>query len=232
MLTEKELKKIEIELFDIGLSDSVRNEIRNSRICIIDDKLDDLKSLHDNLKKEGFTNIEKHKTSPPINTILNSKFDLIVLDLNDVATDLTEDDGKGVLKLLKERQPNLPILVVTGQRISPEDHNVLNHADLIRKKPILASDLSNDVETILKYSRDKYWAAISILRELNKIDIELRKELGIFKRFQLHLVRKSIEKKLLSKEEDIIDKLHKVANILKNLGTLTYRIVKISSLVV
>jgi len=231
MLTDKELKKIEIDLHDSGLSETVRQEIRKSRICIIDNAIDDLKSLHDNLKKEGFNNIEKLKSAPPINKILSSHYDLIILDLNDVANEITEEDGIGVLKMLKERQPSLPILVVTGQRISPDDHPALNNADLIRKKPILAADLASDVETILKFSRDRFWGAISILRELNKVDIELKKEIGFFKRWQLHRVRKSIEKKLAHREEDIIDKINKLASILKNVGTLTHRIVQISTLI-
>lgn len=231
MLTDKELKKIEIDLHDSGLSGIVRQEIRKSRICIIDNAIDDLKSLHDNLKKEGFNNIEKLKSAPPINKILSSNYDLIILDLNDVANEITEEDGIGVLKMLKERQPSLPILVVTGQRISPDDHPALNNADLIRKKPILAADLAADVETILKYSRDRFWGAISILRELNNVDIELKKEIGLFKRWQLHRLRKSIEKKLAHREEDIIDKIKKLASILKNVGTLTHRIVQISTLI-
>lgn len=231
MLTDNELKKIEIDLHDTGLPESVREEIRKSKICIIDNALDDLKSLHDNLKKEGFNNIEKHKSAPPINKILNSHYDLIILDLNDVANEITEEDGIGVLKMLKERQPSLPILVVTGQRISPDDHPALNNADLIRKKPILAADLASDVETILKLSRDKFWGALSILKDLNKIDIELKKEIGFYKRWQLHLVRKSIEKKLIHREEDIVDKIKKLASILKNVGTLAHRIIQISTLI-
>jgi DNA-binding response OmpR family regulator len=231
MLAEKELKKIEIDLYDRGLPELIREAIRKSRICIIDNALDDLKSLHDNLKKEGFNNLEKHKSAPSINKILSSHYDLIILDLNDVANEITEEDGIGVLKMLKERQPTLPILVVTGQRISPDDHPALSNADLIRKKPILAADLASDVETILKMSRDRFWGALSILRELNKIDIELKKEIGFVKRAQLHYVRKSIEKKLTHREEDIIDKIRKLSSILKNTGTLTHRIIQISTLI-
>lgn len=231
MLTEKELKKIEIDLDETGLPESVRQEIRRSKICIIDDAADDLKGFYDNLRKEGFNNIVKHKSSPPIHQLLSSHFDLIILDLNDVATDIAIDDGIGVLRLLKERQPSLPVLVVTGQRISPEDHNVLSRADLIRKKPVKAADLASDVETIIKLSKDRYWAALSVLRELNRVDIELRKEIGFVKRVQLHMVRKSIEKKLERREDDVIDKIRKLGSILNNVGSLTHRIIQISTLI-
>jgi DNA-binding NtrC family response regulator len=133
MLATKEIKKIESELHENGLPEHVRQEIRKAKICIIDNAIDDLKSLHDNLKKEGFNNLEKFKSAPYINKILTSHYDLIILDLNDVANEITEDDGVGVLKLLKEREPYLPILIVTGQRISPENQLILNKADLIRR---------------------------------------------------------------------------------------------------
>ena len=125
----------------------------------------------------------------------------------------------------------MPVLVVTGQRISPEDHSVLSRADLIRKKPVKAADLASDVETIIKLSKDRYWAALSVLRELNRVDIELRKEIGFFKRVQLHMVRKSIEKKLERREDDVIDKIRKLGSILNNVGSLTHRIIQISTLI-
>jgi len=231
MLATKEIKKIESELHENGLPEHVRQEIRKAKICIIDNAIDDLKSLHDNLKKEGFNNLEKFKSAPYINKILTSHYDLIILDLNDVANEITEDDGVGVLKLLKEREPYLPILIVTGQRISPENQLILNKADLIRKKPILAADLASDVEAILKNTHDKFWASISILKELNSIDIELRKKISLIKRIKLHFFRKSMEKRLINREEDIVDKINKIANLLKGLESITGRIIQIASLI-
>ena len=231
MLATKEIKKIESELHENGLPEHVRQEIRKAKICIIDNAIDDLKSLHDNLKKEGFNNLEKFKSAPYINKILTSHYDLIILDLNDVANEITEDDGVGVLKLLKEREPYLPILIVTGQRISPENQLILNKADLIRKKPILADDLASDVEAILKNTHDKFWASISILKELNSIDIELRKKISLIKRIKLHFFRKSMEKRLINREEDIVDKINKIANLLKGLESITGRIIQIASLI-
>jgi DNA-binding response OmpR family regulator len=229
MLTDKDLRKLEVELYDIGIAENVRTDIRNSKICIIDNEIDDLKSLHDGLKREGFNNLTKYKASPTIHQLLSSHYDIIVLDLNDVANKITEEDGIGVLRLLKENDPSLPILVVTGQKISPEVNYILNRADLIRKKPVLAADLANDVETILKIYRDKYWASLTLLKELNKIDIELMKELSIFKRYKLHTARKSLEKKLVRKEDDIIDKLEKILKIIKHCSSITANIGKLTT---
>lgn len=230
MLTEKELKKIEIELHDTGIPEAVRNTIRNAKICIIDNQIEDLKSLHDGLKREGFTNLEKFKSSPAIHQILSNHYDIIILDLNDVATEITIEDGIGVLRLLKEREPGLPILVVTGQLISPEVQSIISKADLVRKKPVYASDLASDVETILKIRKDKFWASLELLKELNKVDIQLKKELGFYHRIQLHWSRNKLEKKLIRREEDIIDKLITVLKIIKYSTSISNNIVKLTTI--
>lgn len=227
MLTNKELRRIESNLNDHGIPENIRNAIRNSKICIIDNQIDDLKSLHDGLRTEGFSNLVKHKKSPPINQILSDRYDIIILDLNDVAQDITVDDGLGILKLLKEREPGLPILVVTGQSLSPSVQSIISMADLIRKKPVYASDLANDVDNILKLQRDKFWASLQLLKELNSIDIELTKELSLISRVRLHFSRKALEKKLVNKEEDIVVKLENVLKLIKQASSITSNISKL-----
>ncbi|MEQ8547129.1 MAG: response regulator [Cyclobacteriaceae bacterium] len=229
MLSNKEIKKIEIDLHDRGLSEANRRVIRKSKICIIDNEIDDLKSLHDGLKKEGFSNLTKLKKSPPINDILSEHYDAILLDLNDVAQEITELDGLGVLQFLKQREPSLPILVITGQNPSPEVRDIINLADSVRKKPVLASDLANDVEILLRHYHDKFWASIFLLKELNSIDIELREELGLIKRVRLHFSRRALEKRLTAKNEDIVTKLESVITLIKNTKSATSIISKLAS---
>ncbi|MEX0997377.1 MAG: response regulator [Flavobacteriaceae bacterium] len=229
MLTNTELKKLEIELYEKGLPEATLRKIRNSKICIIDNEYKDLKSFFDGLKTEGFTNLNKFKKSPPINDILKEQYDIILLDLNDVAQGMTEMDGLGVLQLLKQRNPDLPILVITGQNPSPEARDIINLADGVRKKPVLASDLANDVDMILSYYHDKFWASILLLKELNKIDIELRRDLGIIKRVRLHYLRKALEKKLIKKEDDVVTKIERIIKLLRSAKSLTTLITKLSS---
>lgn len=215
MLTDKELKKIGVDLFEVGIGEDIRTKIRKAKICIIDNQIDDLKSLHDSLKAEGFSNLNKFKKSPAINEILNAHYDVVLLDLNDVANEISADDGLGVLKLLKEREPSLPILVVTGQNIPPEARDTINLADLLSKKPVYAADLANDVDTLLKSFHDKFWGSLLLLQEMNKIDIELRNEMGFVPRIKMNFLRRSIEKKLVAREPDIVVKLEKALKLLR-----------------
>ena len=106
---------------------------------------------------------------------------------------------------------------------------MISKADLLRKKPVLASDLANDVDTIMKVRKDKFWASLELLKELNKIDLELTKELSLIKRIRVHFGRKSLEKKLLKREEDIVDKLVSILKLVRTTSSATSSILKLSN---
>ena len=143
------LKELKSLLEDRGFTPEMNQAIREAKICVIDDKIDDLKSLMDGLRREGFNHLIEKQQVDSINEILREKYDLIILDLTGVATDLSKDDGIGVLAELKQHDPALPILIVTGSTTPPELTAILSKADLIRSKPVLPADLSSDVESLL-----------------------------------------------------------------------------------
>ena len=105
MLTTRELNMIEGRLFDYGLNKNAMENIHNSKICIIDDKIEDLKSMTDGLRREGFTNLTEYAKVDSVNSLIVSNFKVIILDLNDIAKDITDEDGIGVLIKLKEQEP-------------------------------------------------------------------------------------------------------------------------------
>lgn len=229
MITEKKLREIELDLQARGMSDEVRRNIRNLKICIIDDKNEDLMSLLDGLKREGFANIETLSKVNSINDLLQKKYDLIILDLNDVAQDISSDDGIGVLRSLKSKEPNLPILIVTGQMTDPEDNLILNKADLVRKKPIYASDLSDDIDTIMKIYKDRFWASLAILKELNEIDDDLKSELNFWAKIKLSWYKRRLESNLINKDNDVLRKIEKIVSIIRLAGTVGSKIISLSS---
>ncbi len=61
------LDKIENNLIQRGFAPSIRASIKNSKICIIDDGINDLKSLIKGLKSEGFSNLVEKKQVHSIN---------------------------------------------------------------------------------------------------------------------------------------------------------------------
>lgn len=225
MLTNQDLNKIEFKLLEKGIEDSIRSEIRKSKIIIIDDKIEDLKSIVDALNREGFNNLQKKKICPPVNDLLNANYDLIILDLNDVATELSNSDGLGILELIKESRPFQPILVVTGQKIDAEKSSIISKADLVSKKPVKGSDLANDVERVLISTKERFWASLSILRELNNIDIEIKKKLSTIDKLRLWYNRKQLEKRLENNDDKVLNNIENISKIVKHLSTITAKIV-------
>jgi len=229
MLYGEKLKEIEYKLANKGLSSEVRKAIRNEKICIIDDKIADLKSMIDGLKREGFTNLIEMSKSPPVNELLDAHYDLIVLDLNDVATDLCKDDGIGILNHVKTKVPTQPVLVVTGLAISADKSTILNKANLIRQKPVKPSDFASDIEQILRVKKDRFWASIAILNELNTIKTEVENEFSLWMKIRLAWQRRKLEKQLINQDSDILTQIQAISKIISTSKTIGSSIIYIAS---
>jgi len=211
-----------------GISQEIRTAIRSSKICIIDDQISDLKSMTSALKKEGFNNIIEMNKVVSIESILNERFDLIVLDLGGVATEISKDDGYGVLARLKELEPALPILVITGSTTPPDKLTTVNKADLIRSKPVYPAELASDVDLILKTSKDEFWAGIELLTELIKINHKIMTDLPLFERIKLYFHKRAIIKKITNEDKDIIANIIKISRITAKLGSASLKISRIA----
>lgn len=228
MLYGDKLREIESRLTHKGLSTEVRNAIRNEKICIIDDQITDLKSMIDGLKREGFTNLIEMSKSPPINELLNAQYDLIILDLNNVAIDLSKDDGIGILNHIKTHDPFQPVLVVTGQNTPADKNTILNKANLIRQKPVKPSDFATDIEEILRIKKDRLWASIAILKELNSIQTETKNELSLWLKIKLAWRRRQLEKKLIDQDPDILTQIYSISQIVGSIDSITSSIIYIT----
>jgi DNA-binding response OmpR family regulator len=222
------LKELEQELSHRGFTADVRKAIRNAKICIIDDQIDHLKSFIEGLRKEGFTNLIEKNHVRSVNELLDGGYDLIVLDLKGVAEDISSDDGIGIIETLKQSDPALPILVISGTTTPPDKAKILSQADLIRTKPVLPADLASDVDDILKTRKDPYWSALTILKELDRIKTDIAPNLNVIDRVKLWWLQRAIIKKIEKHEANIISKVIKLASIVEKLGSITVRIVTIA----
>ena len=218
------LEKIEEVLTSKGFPPDVRRAIKNSKIGIIDDRLEDLESFVDGLKSEGYTNLVEKTKVDSVDEIHNQEFDLVILDLAGVANDKFKDDGIGLLTQLKRVEPWLPVLVVTGSTLEPEFAKPLSQADLIRSKPVLPSDLASDVEELLRFKKDSLWAALDTLRELRKLSSDVSEKLSWMQRIKLFYYRYCIEKDLQNSRRSVSDRIVKVASTISPLGTAALRI--------
>lgn len=185
--------------------------------------------MTDSLRREGFDNLKEFEKVPSILDLLDGGYDLIVLDLGGVAGDLSKDDGYGVLDKLKTSEPFLPILVITGGTTPPDKIEIANKADLFRSKPVLPAELAEDVELILRYRKNEFWAGLEILMELNKLNEDIKKNLPWIDKIFLHFHKNSIVKKIINEEKDVVAKIIKVASITSKLGKVALKINKLST---
>ena len=223
------LKELEQELNQRGFGPDVRKAIRNAKICIIDDQIEHLKSFMDGLRNEGFTNLIEKAHVESVNELLETGYELIILDLKGVAEDISADDGIGIIETLKQSDPALPILVISGTTTLPDKAKTLSQADLIRTKPVLPADLASDVDDILKTRKDPYWSAFTVLKELQRIQPHIKQDLSMTDKIKLWWLQRSIINKIKKHDESVTSKVLKVASIAEKLGAVAIRIVTIGN---
>jgi len=226
---ERRLKALEDGLNQRGTSLDLRRAIRSSKIGIVDDRLEDLQTFVESLEHEGFTHLVKLQEVTSINDLIELNLDLLILDLVVVATNVSEADGVGVLTAIKKAYPALPVLVVSGNTVTPSLASDIANADLIRSKPILAAELADDVEQLLRAEKDDLWGALAVLQELRRLDQDIRAELPWLTRLRLWFVGVRLARSLEKGKDNSVRHIVKIASLLQALGTLAARVTRIST---
>ncbi|MCR4340032.1 MAG: response regulator [Gemmatimonadaceae bacterium] len=223
-----DLRSVEQQLDKRGDSAEVREAIRNSRICIIDDRIEDLKGLTDYLRAEGFTNLVEISKVTSVDGLISKNYDLVILDLTGVAGEISQDDGFGVLDSIKTARPALPVLVVTGTTTPPAKVAVVARADLVRAKPVKALELVSDVEALLRPYKDQYWAALEVLKELRRIDADLSGHLSATQRLSLWWRRRQLTSTLRAQSGSAIDAIVAIGQIVGGVAGPALKLVDIA----
>jgi two-component system alkaline phosphatase synthesis response regulator PhoP len=126
-----------------------------SRILLVEDELNLARPLQFNLEQEGYEVCSTPSGREAIALYESHLFDLIILDLM-----IEEMDGFEVARRIRQRDPQLPILMLTA-RSAPEDRilGLELGADDYMIKPFHLHELLLRVERMIEratwYSRDK-----------------------------------------------------------------------------
>lgn len=227
-MNRQDIGELEAELRRRGLSPSVRASIRNAKIGVVDDHIEDLRGLLDGLRAEGFNNLVEMREVESVNSLLEADFDLVILDLVGVAPSISAHDGVGIITALKRADPALPILVVSGNTVTPSISHRLNDADLIRAKPVRPVELAQDVSDLLCVKKDEFWAGVAVLHELLALQPDIREKLGWRQRLLLgwHISRLSKE---IAANRSVVTRLVSVADIVSKLGAVAIRVTKLGT---
>ena len=113
-------------------------------ILVIEDDLDVLSIMVKHLKHLGYEVITAIDGLEGLKTLDSAKYDLVITDIV-----MPFISGLGVVMALKEKHPDIPVIVITGYGDEPESIAIEKNADLVLAKPIKMSELVVHIKELL-----------------------------------------------------------------------------------
>ena len=117
---------------------------RKRTILLIDDDKNLLSTLELYLKKVGYGVISAFNGMEGIKLLESADYDLVITDIN-----MPYVSGLGVISILRENHPNIPVIAFTGFGQEPLEAAKEEKADVVLKKPIKMSILIANIEILL-----------------------------------------------------------------------------------
>jgi DNA-binding response OmpR family regulator len=131
-------------------------------IIVIDDQEETRTSIEAILSDEGFLVETAKNGKEAINASKNTQFDLAIVDIK-----LPDIDGTELLRRLRDNQPKMATLIVTGQpSLENAIKSVNNRADGYLLKPFEPRTL---IETIRKILAEKSSAYFQMYAEVERV---------------------------------------------------------------
>lgn len=110
----------------------VKIKMVQKRILLVDDEKNILDTYSNVLSEKGFHVVTTDSVKKAIKEFFANQFDLVITDLG-----MTEDNGYTLVKEIKEKSPDTPIIILTGSmktKMLSEYLSVLGVRTMIEKK--------------------------------------------------------------------------------------------------
>jgi len=117
---------------------------KEKTILVIEDDLDVLSILIKHLKYLGYEVIIATDGMEGLKKLETGGYDLVITDIV-----MPFVSGVGVVSTLKEKNPRIPVIAITGYGREPEKIVMEKKADMVLTKPVKMSDLKGHIETLL-----------------------------------------------------------------------------------
>lgn len=117
-----------------------------SKIMVIDDSEIILKMIRHYLEKKNYRIVSASNGLEGIKLFEAdaSSFDLVITDIV-----MPQISGVGVISILKEKWPSLPIIAITGYGEHPEALAAEAKADMVLEKPIDLRELAGHIHALI-----------------------------------------------------------------------------------
>lgn len=123
------------------------NDEERKTILVVEDDPDVLSAIVKNLEHAGYRIITANDGMEGLKKIKSGGYDLVITDIV-----MPYVSGTGVVSALKESNPHIPVIAITGYGEIPETMAVEQKADLVLSKPVRMSDLKEHIVKLLDVS--------------------------------------------------------------------------------
>lgn len=113
-------------------------------ILVIEDDQDVLSMLIKHLTFLGYGIISASDGMEGLKKLESGGYDLVITDIV-----MPYVSGVGVVTALKEKNPNIPVIAITGYGREPEAAALEKRADLVLAKPVKIADLKRHIEAVM-----------------------------------------------------------------------------------
>jgi two-component system response regulator PilR (NtrC family) len=118
----------------------------NGKILIVDDNPNMASLLSEMLEVFDYESIRAGDGLEAIEKIDRGDFSLVITDMR-----MPKMSGLDLLKKIKEKNPKLPVIVISGYALDEEGNNLLSDmADGFLNKPFKMSDIEDLLRTVVK----------------------------------------------------------------------------------
>ena len=142
----EEITMVDLDSSTIDMPDTKQlNKEAGASILVVDDEEFMLQSLSKLLSLMGFDTSTANCGEKALQVMRNKSFDLIITDIN-----MPGMSGMDLLKCVKEKDPNLPVIIITGFGAEKaKEMAEQNNADGFLPKPFRMNDIKDMIEKIL-----------------------------------------------------------------------------------
>lgn len=154
-------KSIEKSFRPLSLADAKRH----AKILVIDN--DPNSFPLEFFRREGYT-IDYWELVESLERLDSGSWDILILDIGDVAKHLTPDDGLGVLEHIKRYNPSQLVIAFSGQSFDLSKNRFFKLADDTLWKPVNSVKCKETIDQLLteKFNVLHYWNGVkNVLKE-------------------------------------------------------------------
>jgi len=124
-------------------------EEKKKVILVVEDDTDVRSMIVNYLGHMGFETVTAMDGMEGMQQIESGRFDLVITDIV-----MPYISGVGLVGILKQKFPHIPVIAITGYGKEPETAALEKEADLVLAKPVKMASLTEQVKALIKEKKE------------------------------------------------------------------------------